>query len=82
MERNGKEKLDEKTSMQIRIVEEHLRKIMSFVDYDTALLATSVALGKYIEEHSEDAYDILERCNQVHGGALISAGILNVDNTM
>lgn len=82
MERNEKKKLDGKTNMQIHIVEEHLRKIMSFVDYETALLATSVALGKYIEEHSEDAYDILERCNQVHGGTLISAGILKVDDMM
>lgn len=78
--KKNKVEIDKKTSDQVHVIEEHLRKIMSFVDCDTALLAASVALGKYIEEHSKDAYDIIEWCSRVHSGALISAGILNVDS--
>lgn len=77
--KKNKVDLDEKTKDQIHVIEEHLRKIMSFVDCETALLAASVALGKYIERHSKDDYDILERCNRVHSGALISAGILKLN---
>ena len=68
------------TSKEVHVVEEHLRKIMSFVDCETALLAVSVALGKYVEQNSNDAYDIVEWCSRVHNGALISAGVLNVDS--
>lgn len=68
------------TSKQIHIVEEHIRKSMSFVDCDTALVAMSVALGKYTKQHSKDAYDIVEWCSRVHNGALVSAGVLNVDS--
>lgn len=70
--------IDEKTDGQIHIVEEHLRKIMSFVECETALLAAAIALGKYIEQHSVDGYDILEKCNRVHSGTLVSAGILDL----
>lgn len=70
--------IDEKTDGQIHIVEEHIRKIMSFVDCETALLAAAISLGKYIEQHSVDGYDILEKSNKVHCGVLVSAGILDL----
>lgn len=78
--KKNKEELDDQTSNRVHILEEHLRKIMDLADCDTALLALSVALGKYVEQHSKDAYDIVEWCSRVHNGALISAGVLNVDS--
>ena len=73
--KKNKVDLDKKTSDQVHVIEEHLRKIMSFVDCDTALLAASVALGKY-----KDHKDHILEWSRVHSGALISAGVLNVDS--
>lgn len=77
--KKDKKKASEAPVDKVMIAESHIRKIMSFLGTDDALVSLSIAAGKFIGEHGVDVYDKLELCNRVHSGMQIAAGLVAAD---